>query len=243
MAQRELRFRMREKTGKGPSKKMRRDGWIPAVLYGPGASTVSLSLSIHELKKVLVTRAMATTLLSLVAEGDGGSPVSGKVALLKDVQIHPLTRLPLHVDLYEVSMERKLSVKVPVRLTGKPAGVTEGGILQQVTREILIECLPVNIPQEIEADVSALKIGQSLHVRDVSFPEGVRSKADAELTLAAVVAPITEEEVKAMEAAAAAPPEAAQPEVVGKEKGAEVPEAAEGKEPAPEAPPEKKKSS
>jgi len=238
MAKIELKVKMREKIGKVPSKRIRREGNVPAVLYGRGTTPVYLSVEESDLMKTLSTLAGSTALLSLVAEGDGA--LSGKLVLLKEVQIHPVSQRVLHVDLYEVSMDRKVSIKIPLVLQGKPVGVIAGGVLQQVTRELLVECLPLNIPQKIDVDVSSLGIGRSLHVRDLVFPEGIVSKADADLTIASVVAPISDEELKAMEAAATAPPEVVQPEVIGKEKEAEVPEE-EAEAAAPEAKVEEKK--
>lgn len=239
MAQLELKVKLREKIGKVPSRRVRREGLVPGVLYGQGTTPVHLTVNEVDLKKTLVALSGSTALLSLVAEGNGG--LSGKIALLKEVQIHPVSQRLIHVDLYEVSMDRKVTVKIPLVLQGKPVGVTAGGVLQQVTRELQVECLPVNIPQKIDVDVSSLAVGRSLHVRDLVLPEGIIPKVDVDLTVASVVAPITEEELKAMEAAATAPAEVTQPEVIGKVKEeAEVPE--EGAEAAaPEAKGEEKK--
>jgi len=226
MAMRELKVKVRSKTGKRFSRKLRSEGIVPAVLYGPGSSPVYLSLTVKDLKGTLALLAGSATLLTLVTD-DNGKGISGKVVLIKEVQYHPLSRMPLHVDLYEVSMDRKLTVKVPIALQGKPVGVIAGGILQQVTRELLVECLPAKIPQKIDLDVSSLKIGDTLHVSDIVLPEGIRPKVDGVLTVTSVVAPLSEEEFKAMEAAAAAPAEAVQPEVITKEKKEEVEEVAE----------------
>ncbi len=128
-----------------------------------------------------------------------------KVALIKDVQFHPVTGEILHFDLYEVDLTQKIFVKVSLHFTGKPKGVIQGGILQPIVREIEVECLPMDIPEFLDVDVTSLDIGHSIHVRDLQVPEGVLIPSDLATTLVTVAAPIIEEAPKVEEAALAVP--------------------------------------
>lgn len=225
MEQRELKVMPRKESGKGPARRLRQEGWIPAVLYGPKTDTVLLSLRPEDLKKALSTSAGENTLISLRAEG---GEASDKVVMLKDLQVDPLTRKYLHADLCEVAMDEEIEVEVPIFLQGSSAGVLEGGILQQVSRELRVRCLPRNIPEGIEIDINELKIGDSIHVRDIPLKEGVTIVAESDFTVLTVLAPVVEEkpevvaEEKPEEAAAEEKPEEAaaeeKPEGVVEEK-------------------------
>jgi large subunit ribosomal protein L25 len=153
--------------------------------------------------------------------------------MLKDLQVHPLDRSYLHADFYAVAMDEKIEVDIPVRLVGKAEGVKAGGIQQQTMREIRVRCLPTEIPEFLEVDVSALKIGDSLHVRDLAPPEKFDLVTDKNFTLASVVPPISEAKYEELVATPEAAREMAQPERIGEKK--EEPEVAEpgkaGKEP------------
>jgi large subunit ribosomal protein L25 len=162
------------------------------------------------------------TLIDLRVEGSGA--YDGKSMLVKELQRDPVTGSMLHVDLYAVDLQQTIQVSVPIHVTGTAEGVKMGGILDQTLREIELECMPEAIPQEIPVDVSALDIGQSLHVRDLALPEGVTLQSDPDLAVVLVAAPAAEEEVAAeVEAGAEAP-------AVEGEAPPEEPEAKEGGE-------------
>lgn len=207
MEQRELKVIHRKEKGKGPSRRLRRDGLIPAVLYGPNINPILLSLNPEDLRSVLSSAAGENTLISLQAEGH--REVSNKVVMLKDLQMDPLTREFIHADLYEVVMDEEIEVDVPILLRGKAVGVEEGGILQEVSRELRVKCLPKDIPEGIEIDISELGIGDSIHVRDLPLREGILITAEPDFTVLTVSAPMAEEkpevvvEEKLEEAAAA----------------------------------------
>ena len=116
--------------------------------------------------------------------------------MIKEIQKDPVTRDYLHVDFYEISMEKELEVDIPVYLVNTPIGVSEGGILEHIRRELKISCMPKNLVDKIEIDVSGLAIGQSLHMEDIDLPPGLKSIEDGDLTIATVVAPAIEEEVE-----------------------------------------------
>jgi len=185
-----LKAEIREMMKKGAARKLRARGRIPAVFYSPRAKTISLVVDPRELSQALQTEAGENVLIDLEI-GDGGQP-DRKVVMIKDIQIDPLKRQILHADFYEVTMDVMVTVEVPIHLIGKAEGVKIGGILDQVLRTIQIQCLPGEIPKGIDVDVSALKIGDSIHVRDIPV-EKVKILANPGITVATVVPPAAEE--------------------------------------------------
>jgi large subunit ribosomal protein L25 len=200
----------REGAGKGAARKLRASGLIPAVLYGSGRETVSISLDPRQLERILRTSGSGlNTLLEVTVEGR--TDRSGGVALVKELQRDPVRGSLLHADLYEVDLAKTVEVEVPVHLVGKPKGVELGGILDALLREVTLECLPRSIPDSLSIDISGLEIGDVVHVRDIPLPGDVTLLTDGGLAVAHVVAPTVEAEpgaAEAAEAAAAAPGEA-----------------------------------
>lgn len=218
---------LRTQSGKGFARRLRMKGLIPAVCYGPHDQPVHIAIDPLALKKAIATPHKFNTVLTVAIEGG-----AKKTVLLKDFEHDPLDYALLHADFLEVRMDMDVVVQVPVVLVGKPAGAAEGGILQQVSRTLPVECKPNQIPEKIEADVSALKIAESLHVSDMKVPAGIKIKVGAgqDPTIAVVAIPEKEEEVKpaAVAEGAAAPgavPSAADEKAAAKagegDKGAE----------------------
>src|SRR6058998_3812065 len=224
----------REKTGKGAARQARFQKQVPAVIYGHGRATQSLIVDALALEKALTGIDPESTLIDLTVDGKKAR------ALIREIQRHPLRPDIIHVDFYEIKADEKVTLKVPVHLVGTPDGVRNaGGVLDQVTREVEIEVLPENIPDHVELDVTALKIGDSLHVRDLTIGNAV-ILTGADLTIAVVVPPRAEEVVAPTPEAAA---EVAEPELIrkvredeeGEEGAAEPGAAAEEKGKAPKA--------
>jgi large subunit ribosomal protein L25 len=209
-----LTAEIREGVGKEKAKKLRSKGLIPAVFYGPRAQTIPLVIDSKELAKALRTEAGENVLIDLDIRK--GAQSDRKVVMLKDIQVDPLQRATLHTDFYEVAMDEMVTVEVPVHLIGKPEGTKVGGILEQVRRVIEVQCLPGDIPKSIDIDVSALNIGDSIHVQEINV-EKAKIISDTNFTIATVVPPAVEEKVA----------EAVAPEAV---EGAEVKEEEEKKE-------------
>jgi large subunit ribosomal protein L25 len=232
MEQRELNVILRTSKGKGAAHRIRREGKIPAVLYGRGMETYPLALNPKDLEKILTSGARENTLIGLNISGSGSEKIGHKVVMLKDLQVHPTQRTYLHADFYAVAMSEKIEVEVPIRLAGKAEGTKSGGILQQPQREVRVRCLPTDIPEFIEVDVSGLKIGDSLHVQDILSSVTCEIVAETNFTLASVVPPISEAKYEEIVAAAEGEKEIAQPERIGekKEEAEEVKEAKGGKE-------------
>lgn len=195
MAHVALTAQSRKGTGKGAARTLRRQALIPAVFYGPEVDPVNLSLKYRDLEKLIKTGAGENVIIDLAIE-TGESTLSHR-AMLKEIQMDPVKQTILHVDLYEISMDKKIEVEVPITLTGTAKGVSdEGGILQQVSRTLEISCLPDNIPDSFELDVTDLNIGDSLHVSDLKIPQGIEVLVEGELTIATVVPPTKVEEIE-----------------------------------------------
>lgn len=195
MAHVALTAQSRKGTGKGAARTLRRQALIPAVFYGPEVDPVNLSLKYRDLEKLIKTGAGENVIIDLAIE-TGESTLSHR-AMLKEIQMDPVKQTILHVDLYEISMDKKIEVEVPITLTGTAKGVSdEGGILQQVSRTLEISCLPDNIPDSFELDVTDLNIGDSLHVSDLNIPQGIEVLVEGELTIATVVPPTKVEEIE-----------------------------------------------
>ena len=220
----EIDVQKREQAGKGVARQLRRHGRIPAVLYGRGKSLL-LSMNPKDARRVIMSQAGHAGLLT-VRIGDGDRQEE-RVAVLQDHQVDPITGAVLHVDLFEVSMDKSLRVKVPVTIIGDvPLGVKEGGILHQPLRELHVECLPAQLPDHVEVDPSSLNIGEGIRVEDVSIPPGVKVLDDGNLMVVNVTTKISEEKLEALltrEAEEGAPEGGPPP--AEKAKVAETPEA------------------
>ena len=201
MEQIELSAQPRSGVGKEIAKKLRKDGFVPCVLYGPACKeAIPLTVKALELNKTLATGARGNVLVSLKIEGD---KKKARIVMFKGLQRDPLKRDIIHADLYELLMEHKVVVDVPIHLTGKAQGVELGGILQHEARTLKIECLPDQIPDKIDVDVTNLTIGHSIHVKDITMPQGLKVLGEPNLTIALITAPTAEVEVKTAEEAKA----------------------------------------
>lgn len=215
----DLTVSMREESGKGAARSMRRAGKIPAVLYGQG-DCLLLTLNPEQLVKILKSHAGSTALISLTVNGAKSN--QNRTALLRDYQVDPVTGAVLHADLFEISMSKPIRVKVPIKVIGGiPAGVKEGGVLHHNMRDVHVECLPAALPDLIEIDASALTIGTGIYVKEISALEGVRFLDDADQMVVSVAAPMSDAKLEALLTSGAGA--AGEPEVAakGKEAGAE----------------------
>ncbi|MGC8926455.1 MAG: 50S ribosomal protein L25 [Myxococcota bacterium] len=185
MEQIEIMAKLREKVGKSAARKSRKGDVVPAVCYGGDSSPVHIEVSTMEVKKAIATPYGLNTIINLKIASNKET-ISKKV-LIKDVQKDVFGKKVLHMDFVEIRDEKPIRVKVPVRLTGKAKGVAEGGILQQIIRELDIKCLPGDIPIAIEHDVTSLGIGGAIHVRDLKVPERSKVLVDKDRTVAVIV--------------------------------------------------------
>ena len=185
-----LKATTREAVGNGPSRVLRQDGKIPAILYGPKTEPIKLAIDQLELEPIFKSGAVAQKLLKLDIEGVDGQ----RNVMIKEMQKHPVSQQLLHLDLYEVTMDHKLKVMVPVVTTGKSVGVEMGGMLQIIRRELEVLSLPDQIPENITIDITDLDIGDSFHVEDLQLDGDIEIPADVNFTILTVLSPKAEEE-------------------------------------------------
>jgi large subunit ribosomal protein L25 len=191
MSQQVLSVELREKVGKGVCRKLRNAGKIPGVVYGKGMESIPVTVSPKELSIAIAGEGGLNHLITLT----GGDSLDGVTVIVSDLQRNCLKGNPTHVDLHKISMTEKLQITVPLTFVGNSTGVKAGGLLDPVMHEIEVECLPGNIPDHIEVNVTQLAIGESIHVSDLVLPEGVKILTDAKASLVSVLA-------KAIESAA-----------------------------------------
>ena len=188
-----LKAQTRNSAGKGTARRLRQEGRIPAVLYGPDIDSMPLSVSIYDIEQLLKKINYAQALLKLQIE-DGNYPP--KTVMIREIQTEPLGQNFRHMDLYELDMKRKQVITVPVVTTGVSKGVEEGGILQIIRRELDVQCLPSDIPEQITIDISNLDVGESVHVEEVEVEGDVEILHDVNFTILTVVAPKMPEEAE-----------------------------------------------
>jgi len=191
-----LEVQARERGGSADARRLRADGYVPGVLYGAGKPAQAFTVHERALRDVL-TGEHGTNAILDVTIGDGGKPHH---AVLKDYQLHPIRKRLLHIDLQEVRLDVAIQSSVSIELIGESEGVKFGGVLTQVTREVLVEALPMNVPDKIELDIAAMEIGDSLRVSDLKVPADVTVLADPDEVLASVIQPRVEEEPETVEA-------------------------------------------
>lgn len=203
--------------GKNEARRTRREGKVPAVVYGASGATKepqSIAVDPKDLLRILHSESGANTLISLRMPGGADTRV-----LVKEYQLDPVTHDLLHADFYRVAMDRLLQVTIPVIVKGEPRGVKQqGGILEFVRREIMVECLPADIPEHVEVDVSELMVHQGLRIRDVAIDPKWKSVTDGDAMLVHVILPKAEEAAAGAEAGAAVVAAPAEPEVLKKGK-------------------------
>jgi len=216
----------RDTFGKNEARRTRRDGKVPGILYGgDGGRATPIAVSPRALLKILHSESGLNTLISLKLAGAGDARV-----LVKDFQLDPVTHQMLHADFYRVAMDKVLQVTIPVTVHGEPKGVKQqGGVLEFIRREIESECLPGDIPEHIEIDVSELMLHQGVRVRDVPIDPRWKPLTEADAMLVHIILPKAEEAPAAADVAAAATATPAEPEVLKKGKKEEEEEKKEDK--------------
>ncbi len=203
----ELKTNIRTSVGNSQARALRRKEQIPAVLYGHGKKTVLLSVPLSELEQALKKSKNGQALLNVVVQN---GETYTKSAIIKELQTHPVKRNILHVDFFEIDMNRKIKIKVPVITKGKSKGVELGGILQIIRRDLEVLCLPLEIPKSFEIDITDLDIGDSVHVKSIPLKDNIEIPSDVDFTVLTIASPTAaeaapeevEEEAEAEEAAA-----------------------------------------
>ncbi len=216
-----LKAALRTDTGKRVARRLRREGRIPAVVYGRGEETRALTLDAHEFEMLVKRHSLDTTLLALEIEGAGKKKAETVRTLVVEVQAHPYKPMVMHVDFQQIHAGERVTVEVPIDLQGTATGVREGGVMQHIMHVVELTCDVDQIPESFSVDVSALEIGDSIHISDLDVPVGIELLVDPVRTICTVAAPTILELPEEEE-------EAAEPELVGED--GEVIE--DGEEPA-----------
>ncbi len=220
-----LEAQYREETGRVQVKKIRDAGFVPAVIYGESKDTHAVKISRSELLHLVHQHRLENAIITLKIKDDKKG--KGHSCLIKDIQYDPVHEHIVHVDFNEISLTKAIKVNVPVEAKGEPVGVkSDGGSLEHVMWEIEVECLPTEIPQKFEVDVSALKIGDAVHIKDMAIPANIKVITDANAVVLSVAAP-QKEEAPAEELEGDVKKE---PEVIKEKKEVPGEGAAEGKE-------------
>jgi large subunit ribosomal protein L25 len=224
--QQKLTAQTRLTSGRSAVNKIKQQGLVPAVVYGGQDQPINLSINAREIGNILAHATSEHFLVDLEI-ADGGSKTS-RLALVQEVQHDPIKGSVLHVDFHAVRADEKLHAKIPVETVGEASGVKNfGGILEISMHEIEVECLPKDLPELITIDVTALGVGDAIHIKDIQFPAGVSARADGDLTVVRVAAPKVEVEPEPSAA------ESAGPEVIKEKKDdAAAAPAAKGAAPA-----------
>jgi large subunit ribosomal protein L25 len=211
----DLAAQVRKEQKKGPARRLRQKGFVPAIFYGRSAENILLAVKNDELVKLYKDK-KNHAFIKLIIDDDGNKKIE-KLSLIKELQVQPLTGKFYHADFYEVDIKRKLIIDVSLRFIGKAIGVENGGELQHIKREVKVSCLPLDLPDHIDVDVTNLEIGDSIKIRDLKLAEGITmlDRPDASIASVAVIKvvkveePVKEEvateEGTTTEAAAAAP--------------------------------------
>ncbi|WDN90552.1 large subunit ribosomal protein L25 [Desulfosarcina sp. BuS5] len=189
----ELKANIRKTSGSGVARTLRSAGKVPGVLYGPSVDPILLSLDVNELETSLKKGKMGMSIYNLAIQNGN---TTNRSAMIKELQTDPITRMFLHVDFYEIALDRKIKVNVPLIPIGKSKGVELGGILQVIRRELEVFCLPNEVPNSIEIDVTDLEIGDSVHVEDISLDGGIEIPAEVNFTVITVIGARVDEELE-----------------------------------------------
>lgn len=212
-----LEVSRREDAEIGKNNILRQQGFVPCVVYGEGKGSTALKLERSRIIKFMHAHHGGENMV-ITLKIAGGKKEEERAVLIKEIQRHPVNDEILHVDFNEISLTKKITVKVPIQAVGEAAGVKqEGGTLEQIIWEVEVECLPTKIPEKLTVEVSAMKIGDTVYLKDVVLPADVALKHDPEAIVFSLVPP-HKEEVTPAEAVAGEAPASAEPEVIKKEK-------------------------
>ncbi len=190
-----LTARIRHEKGKGAARRLINNNEVPAIFYGPDTKSIMLTLDAIDIENLLLDSDAGNKIIDLQIKSDQGTDTH-KV-MIKDLSIDPLKNICLHLDFYQISMDKQITAFIPIHLKNIPIGVSqEQGILQQIRRKITVSCLPGQLISSLEIDVSNLAIGDTIHIRDLELPSGISLTEGGHLTIATVAAPKIKEDIK-----------------------------------------------
>lgn len=187
MHQLTLAAQERDLKGKGAARKFRQNNQLPAIFYGPTTKPMKLAVNLAEFERISKLSGFENTILDLKITSRNGEET--RKAMVKELMLDPVKSSCLHADFYEISMDKEITVDIPIRLVNTPIGVTNGGLLQVVRRELTVSCLPDKLIDSLDIDVSGLDMGDSVHIRDIALPEGITCVEEGDFAVAVVSAP------------------------------------------------------
>jgi large subunit ribosomal protein L25 len=198
----DLKVRVRNQSGKGPARRLRMEGFIPAVFYGPKAESTQLAVNAKALMKLLKDKEENVFIKLII----GDENITEKLSMIKEIQTDPLTKRLLHADFYEIRMDQKITFDIPIHFIGEPVGLDNGGELHHLKRDVKVSCLPGKLPDFIEVDVSNLDIGDAVRVQDIKIAEDITILDPEDAAIATVsTTRVAREEVETTEETAAEP--------------------------------------
>jgi large subunit ribosomal protein L25 len=194
----QLKVEMRQGSGKGPARRLRRDNRMPGIIYGRGEESVKVQVDPAEIRAAVRSHEGSLPVFSIVGVKDA-EKLSGSVVLVRELQTDPVTRAYLHVDFMKVDLSKQITVEIPLHFTGKPLGLKMGGIVDEPVRKLEVMCSPLDIPEFIEVDITNLNVGDSVHLKEIRLPSGCSVDTSVDFTVVSVIVPKrikeTEEEV------------------------------------------------
>ncbi len=225
-----LEAELREEKGSAKARELRNKGYLPSIVYSHGKEALSIKIPKGALLKLMHQHRLEGVILTLKIKDD--KKAKGRPCLVKEMQLDPVKEDIIHMDFNEISLTETIKVNVPIETKGESVGVKqEGGSLEHILWELEVECLPTNMPKNIEIDISALKLGDAIHVKDITFPGGVKSLNDPDAIVLHIAAPMKEEApAEAVEGEAKAEPEVIKEKKEAPAEGAAPAEEGKGKE-------------
>jgi large subunit ribosomal protein L25 len=194
----QLKVEMRQGTGKGPARRLRRDNRMPGIIYGRGEESVKVQVDPAEIRAAVRSHEGSLPVFSIIGL-KGAEKLSGSVVLVRELQTDPVSREYLHVDFMKVDLSKQITVEIPLHFTGKPLGLKMGGIVDEPVRKLEVMCSPLDIPEFIEVDITNLNVGDSVHLKEIQLPSGCSVDTSVDFTVVSVIVPKrikeTEEEV------------------------------------------------
>jgi len=198
----DLKVLVRNQSGKGPARRLRMEGFIPAVFYGPKAESTQLAVNAKALMKLLKDKEENVFIKLII----GDENITEKLSMIKEIQTDPLTKRLMHADFYEIRMDQKITFDIPIHFIGEPVGLDNGGELHHLKRDVKVSCLPGKLPDFIEVDVSGLDIGDAVRVQDIKIAEDITILDPEDAAIATVsTTRVAREEVETTEETAAEP--------------------------------------
>jgi len=184
----ELKVEMRQGSGKGPARRLRKDNRLPGIIYGPGEESIKVQVDPVEIRAAVRSHEGSLPVFSIIGIKEA-EKLSGSVVLVRELQTDPVSHEYLHVDFMKVDLSKQITVEVPIHFTGKARGLKMGGVMDEPVRKLEVMCFPTDIPEFIEVDTTDLDVGEAIHIKDVRLPRGCSVDTSVDFTVVSVIVP------------------------------------------------------